>query len=97
MAIKNGFWNGLPTEVRKVVGTVKDWEEGDPPLAWWKDLAGQEVKAVEVNMNGVNYGGGIAYLYDDDGSGWLKVTEGHGSPRYGHKDVPLINISARED
>jgi hypothetical protein len=87
-----GFWNGLPTQVRRVVGTVRPWEEGDPPQAWWRSLAGKRVSAVEVVLDGVNYGGGLAYLYDDDGSGWRKVTEGHGSPRYGHRDVPLVDI-----
>ena len=87
-----GYWNGLPTPVRKVTGVVREWTDGDPPQAWWKPIVGQRVRAVEVVLDGVNYGGGIAYLYDEDGSGWRKVTEGHGSPRYGHRDVPLVDV-----
>jgi len=105
-----GFWNGLPTQVRRVTGVVRQWTEGDPEYAWWagrdypgempegfkaqpaEDLQGQRIEAVEVVLDGVNYGGGIAYLDNRDGSGWYKVTEGHGSPRLGHRDVPLIDI-----
>lgn len=99
MGEKNGFWNGLPTEVRKVTGTVRKWQEGDPPQAWWRELGleGREVKAVEVVLDGVNFGGGIIYLYDEDGQGWHKVTEGHGGPRWGHSEVPLVDVKDRED
>lgn len=88
-----GYWNGLPTPVRKVVGTVPPWDaEVHPPLAWWRDLSGQRIVAVEVELDGVNYGGGTAYLDDRDGSGWHKVTVGRGSPRCGHRDVPLVDV-----
>ncbi len=89
---EQGYWNGLPTQVRRVVGTIREWAEGDPPQAWWKPIIGQRVSAVEVVLDGVNYGGGTIFLYDDDGSGWRKVTEGHGSPRYGHREVPLTDV-----
>lgn len=96
MAKEMGYWNGLPTPIRKIVGTVKEWEEGDPPHAWWRDLCGQEVRAIEVVLDGVNYGGGVTYLYDEDGSGYYKVTRGNGSPRLGHKEIRLINIKEQE-
>lgn len=88
-----GYWNGLRTQVRRVVGTVPnhDWAK-HPPLAWWRDLQGQRIAAVEVVLENVNYGGGVIYLDNRDGSGWYKVTTGRGSPRVGHKEVPLINI-----
>ena len=89
------YWNGLPTTGRKVWGTVRAWQEGDPPQVWWRDLVGRRVEAVEVVLDGVNYGGGITYLFDGDGSGWRKVTEGKGSPRYGHRGVPLIDVETR--
>lgn len=89
------YWNGLPTPARKITGTVREWEPGDPPQAWWRPLVGQRVEAVEVVLDGVNHGGGIATLYDGDGSGWRKVTEGHGGPRWPHADVPLVDIEAR--
>lgn len=89
------YWNGLPTPARKVVGTVADWDaDKDPPLAWWRDIAGQRIEAVEVVLDGVNYGGGIAYLDNRDGSGWRKVTEGHGSPRWPHRNVRLVDVEA---
>lgn len=89
------YWNGLPTPARKVWGTVAEWTEDDPPLAWWRDLAGQRIEAVEVVLDGVNYGGGIAYLEDRNGEGWRKVTEGFGGPRYPHKNVPLAGVEDR--
>jgi len=92
-----GYWNGLPTKIRKVVGTVKEWQDDDPPLAWWKPIVGQHIRAVEVVLDNVNYGGGIVYLWDEDGSGWYKVTEGKGSPNYGHRELPLINIKPNEE
>lgn len=88
----DGYWNGLPTKVRLVTGVVREHGPGDPPLAWWKNLAGQRIEAVEVQLDGVNFGGGTAYLDDRDGSGLRKVTEGHGSPRWPHRDVPLIDV-----
>lgn len=91
----DGYWNGLPTKVRRVTGVVREHTENDPPQAWWKSIVGQRVYAVEVVLDGVNYGGGIAYLYDDDGSGWHKVTKGHGSPRWASKDVPLVDVHDR--
>ena len=92
-----GYWNGLPTQVRKVTGVVPPHDpEVHPPQAWWKPIVGQRVNAVEVVLDGVNYGGGTILLYDEDGSGWRKVTEGHGSPRYGHRDVPLVDLEPLE-
>ena len=90
------YWNGLPTRGRKVVGTVPEWNpDTDPPQAWWRDLVGQEIEAVEVVLDGVNYGGGTDYLDDRDGSGWYKVTEGRGSPRWGHRGLPLVDVRPR--
>ena len=92
------YWNGLPTPARKVTGVVREWEpEKDPPAAWWRELVGQRVPAVRVVLDGVNYGGGVTFLWDGDGSGWRKVTVGHGSPRYGHRNVPLIDVQDRTD
>lgn len=118
MSASQGYWNGLPTQVRRVVGTVRQHDpEHDPVFAWWagktypldpaaaeqygitqraaEDLQGQRIEAVEVVLDGVNYGGGICYLDDRDGSGWAKVTEGRGSSRWGHRDVPLVDVEDR--
>lgn len=74
------YWNGEPTPARRVRVRV-----GPSPVAtWWcAGLAGTERKAVEVR-----YGGRVFYLDDEDGSGWRKVTEGHGSPRWSSGSLP---------
>jgi len=112
MAADQGYWNGLPTPVRKVTGVVPAHDpDKHPPQAWWagidppqevldalgikslaENLQGQRVEAVEVVLDGVNYGGGIVYLDNRDGSGWRKVTEGRGSPRYADRSFPLEDV-----
>lgn len=74
---------GSPPEVAKALG-IKHMPS--------EDLQGQRIEAVEVVLDGVNVGGGISYLDNRDGSGWAKVTEGHGSPRWGHRNVPLVDV-----
>lgn len=80
------FWNGEPTPariVRVIVGP-------SPRETWWcAKLEGAEREAVEVN-----YHGEIFYLDNEDGSGWNKVTAGHGSPQSGHKSLPVSRIAA---
>lgn len=77
---------------------VQAWWAGiDPPehlvralVAWGGhpsptvDLQGQVVPAVEVEYRGQRH-----LLYDADGSATWKVTHGFGSPRVGHRDLPL--------
>lgn len=74
------WWNGEPAQacrVRVVVGPA-------PVRTWWcADLVGQERAAVEVL-----YGSERFYLDDEDGTGWAKVTEGHGSPSWPHRGLP---------
>lgn len=95
---KRGYWNGLPTRVRKVTGTIVKYDpDRHPNLAWWKDMVGQTIVAVEVSLDGVNYGGGTIYLDDRKGEGWRKVTDGRGSPSYPHAEVPLENVEPRID
>lgn len=114
MGWETGYWNGLETKVRKVKGVVKDWEEGvDPPKAWWRDIVGETVNAVEVILDGVNFGGGHTFLFEGiatmpavpeldieeeviNCNPWYKVTEGKGSPRFGHCDVRLIPETVKD-
>lgn len=114
-----GYWNGLPTKVRRVTGRVPPHDpELHPEYAWWagrtypmeeatlaafgveaqpaEDLQGQRIQAVEVTLDGVNFGGGVCYLDDRDGAGWHKVTAGRGSPRWGHREVPLVDVEVIE-
>lgn len=90
------YWNGLPAPARKVRGVVAQWREGDPPLAWWRSLVGQQVDAVEVDLDGVNFGGGTLCLWDGDGSGWAKITAGRGGPDYGHREIRLVPSTITE-
>lgn len=82
MPVPDGLaeWNGQPARARRVTVRV-----GDSPLpSWWcAKLAGQTRDAVEVH-----YGGRRFFLDDVDGSGWRKVTDGHGSPRMASRLLP---------
>ena len=74
------FWNGEPAHAIRCVVAV-----GKPlaPTWWCAGLEGQRRRAVMVT-----YGGEDFFLDDEDGSGWAKVTVGHGSPRVGHRSLP---------
>jgi hypothetical protein len=99
------FWNGLPTEATRGTAVVADAPQF--PLYWAKreGIIGQRIPVVRVVLDGVNYGGGVDYLDDRDGSGWRKVTEGHGGPRWPHSGVeieegsfaPLAAVDAAPD
>jgi hypothetical protein len=69
--------------VRVVVG-----DTGFFALPWFKEFIGQEREAVEVT-----YYGDVFYLDNEDGSGWAKVTNGHGSPQYGHRSLDVERVS----
>lgn len=83
------YWNGEPCRARRVVVRV-----GAAPVpSWWcAALIGEERQAVEVR-----YGpAGPFFLDDEDGSGWWKVTAGHGSPRWSSRSLPLSCEVLRE-
>lgn len=92
---REGYWNGLPTNVDRGTAVVADSPEFPRYWARTEGIIGQRIAVVRVDLNGVNYGGGVAYLDDRDGSGWRKVTEGYGSPRFGHRDVAIEEGSFR--
>lgn len=80
------YWNGGPCQVRRVRVVVADAPEF--PKYWARQFVGRERAAVEIV-----YGEGPPfYLDNEDGSGWLKVTEGKGSPQYGHKSLRVERI-----
>jgi hypothetical protein len=79
------FWNGEPCEARKVRVVVGNSGRFSAP--WFSDYIGQEREAVEVT-----YGGQTFYLDNEDGSGWGKVTVGHGSPSYGHGSLDVERV-----
>ncbi len=79
-------WNGIPITARRGTAVVAD----APNFShyWARHLVGQRIAVVEVNLDGVNYGGGIDYLDDGEGRGWAKVTTG-GNPRTYHASVAI--------
>ncbi len=82
------YWNGEPTKAYRTTVIV-----GPSPVpTWWcSTLAGTVRKAVVVY-----YGGKLHDILDDeDGSGWAKVTEGHGSPNWPHDSLPLTSEISR--
>jgi hypothetical protein len=91
----NAYWNGLPTTAERGTAVVADAPEFPAYWAKTEGIIGQRIAVVRVVLDGVNYGGGVAYLDDRDGSGWRKVTTGHGSPSYGHADVAIEEGSFR--
>jgi hypothetical protein len=88
------FWNGLPTPARRGTAVVADAPEF--PGYWARGLIGERIQVVEVILDEVAYGGGIDYLDDRNGSGWLKVTDGRGGPRYGHSSLDIVPGSFEE-
>jgi hypothetical protein len=91
----NAYWNGLPTTATRGTAVVADAPEFPAYWARTEGIIGQRIPVVRVDLDGVNYGGGVSYLDDRDGSGWRKVTTGHGSPSYGHRDVAINEGSFR--
>jgi hypothetical protein len=78
------FWNGEPTPAQKVRVIVGP----SPVKTWWcAELEGTERAAVEVNYHDEKF-----YLDNEDGSGWAKVTHGHGSPQWGHSSLPVREV-----
>lgn len=80
------YWNGLPAKARKVRVVVGP----SPRPTWWcAGLAGTEREAVEVHGDGE-----VFYLDNEDGSGWAKVTQGRGSPIWGHSELPVAEVKS---
>lgn len=94
-AIEPAYWNGLKTFARRGSAVVAD--AGVFPEYWARKegLIGKRIAVVLVVLNGVNVGGGTVYLDDRDGSGWRKVTVGHGGPTHRHAEVEIEEDSFR--
>jgi hypothetical protein len=77
------YWNGQRVVARRLKGTV-----GESPSGWWcSKLKGQIRQVVEVTYYDM-----VFYIDNQDGSGWIKVTEGRGMPDYPHKSLPISKI-----
>ena len=75
------FWNGEKRTCKQVMVIVGAAEPG-----WWcAGMEGHVRKAVRVGDPGQT----PFYLDNEDGSGWLKVTKGMGSPAIGHRSLPV--------
>lgn len=74
------FWNGLEckaTKVKIIVGK-------SPRDTWWcASMAGQEHDAIRIDFQNEE-----PFYLNDDLDSWIKITEGLGSPSYGHKSLP---------
>lgn len=81
------YWNGQLTPA--VIGTAVVEPTRQFPDFWGKHLVGQRIPVVRVVLDGVNFGGGVIYLDNRDGSGWLKVTVGRGGPASRHREVQV--------
>jgi hypothetical protein len=75
------YWNGEPCQAIKGTGEVAD---ASFPMYWARELVGQRIPVVRV----LHFDEPMD-LDNRNGSGWHKVTEGHGSPRLGHRNVAL--------
>lgn len=90
--IESGFWNGQPTEIERGTAEVVDVPEVAAYWARAEGIVGERIPVVRVVLDGVNFGGGTAYLDDRQGVGYAKVMAG-GSPRVGHRDVAIATNS----
>lgn len=90
------YWNGLPAPARRGTAIVA---RAESPNHWTlrEGLIGHRIAVVEVNLQGVNYGGGIEYIDNLEEWGWTKVTALKGSPRSGHRSVVIEPNSFIED
>lgn len=78
------YWNGEPCEAQRGTAVIADDERFPAYWARHEGLVGQRGPVVRVV-----YGGHEQWLWDRDGIGWAKVTEGHGSPRWSHANVDI--------
>lgn len=81
------YWNGQPIAALRGTAVVADTDEFPGYWARRDGLIGDRIPVVRVEHDGGAYAGGTEYLDDRDGSGWRKVTEGHGGPRWPHRNV----------
>lgn len=89
------FWNGIPIDSMRGTAVVADAPEF--PEYWARDIIGERIPVVMVNLDGANDGGGIDYLDNRENHGWTKITTGKGSPSYGHRNVSIVEGSFEPD
>ena len=86
-----GFWNGEPAKFKGLEYTVTEVKE--KPLSWQNSLVGTRRQAIEIDYSGHTF-----IIDNQDGLGFIKVTEGRGLFKFAHKSViNPINISYIND
>lgn len=81
----NCFWNGQPATccvVNVFVHSVKQ-----PKAHWQNAFAGDLRQALIIEQDGVDF-----MIDNAAGDGWLKVTEGRGTPHYGSKHISACTV-----
>ena len=59
---------------------------------WLTKPMGNSVLVEEVPAVRVEFNGGLIYLDDTGGAGWLKVTAGYGRPKIPHRELDMENL-----
>jgi hypothetical protein len=90
MGEQQTYWNGELADARRVRVIVAD--DGRFPNYWAREFVGQERDAVEVLSGDAPDDVFPFYLDDEDGTGWVKVTTGRGSPRWGHRTIQVEEV-----
>ena len=89
------YWNTLPTKATRGTAIVADVAIFPEYWPRYENLIGTRIPVVLVYLDGVNMKGGVIFLDDRDDKGWIKVTEGYGSPAYPHQVVVIAARSFR--
>lgn len=82
------FWNGMLFPAAQGTAIVADAPQFPQYWAKKEGLIGQRIAVVQVVL-GDKAEDETWYMDNRDGGAWFKVTAGHGSPRYAHKNVAI--------
>ncbi len=77
----NGYWNGERCQFKVVFIKLIDFEN-TPTLYWAKPFVDVERQAIEVNYESTTF-----CIDNEDGTGYVKMTTGFGSPSYNHRSI----------
>lgn len=97
METEETFWNGMLFPAFRGTAIIADAPEFPQYWAKAEGLLGERIAVVKVVLGEGNLQEQTWYMDNRDGSAWFKVTEGHGSPRWGHKNVAIVPNSFEEE
>ena len=89
------YWQNLPVSALRGTAIVADVAKFPEYWPRREGLIGTRIPVVLVYLDGVNMKGGVIFLDDRDDKGWIKLTEGYGSPAYPHQVVVILARSFR--